>query len=132
MFHPSMTSITISRNYIKIANDYPNIYSIGDLFAMPSEAELQSIVTMEAIASGLPAVVVNKGAVHELVSQKNGLLFESKNSKQMADSIIKILSDEKPRNQMSKNSLKLIKKHSMNYVSSQYENVYKNVVRQHN
>lgn len=111
--------------------DYPNIYSLADLFAMPAEAELQSIVTMEAIASGLPAVVVNKGAVHELVSLNNGLLFDSKDGKQMANSIVKILSDKKLKNTMSKNSLKLIKKHSMNYVSSQYEKVYENLIEQY-
>lgn len=111
--------------------DYPNIYSLADLFVMPAEAELQSIVTMEAIASGLPAVVVNKGAAPELVSLDNGLLFDAKNSKQMADKIVKILSDKKLRNTMSKNSLKLIKKHSMDYACSQYEKVYDNAIQQH-
>ncbi len=108
--------------------DYINIYSLADLFVMPAEAELQSIVTMEAIASGLPAVVVNKGAVPELVSLDNGLLFESKNSKQLAGNIVKILSDNKLRNSMSKNSLELIKKHSMNYVGRQFEEVYEELI----
>jgi len=109
-------------------NDYPNIYSLADLFVMPAEAELQSIVTMEAIASGLPAVVVNKGAVPELVSLDNGLLFDPKNSKQMASNIVKILLDKKLKNIMSKNSLKLVKRHSMDYIRSQYEKVYENVI----
>ena len=108
--------------------DYINIYSLADLFVMPAEAELQSIVTMEAIASGLPAVVVNKGAVPELVSLDNGLLFDPKNSKQLASNIVKISSDKNLRNTMSKNSLKLIKKHSMNYVGCQFEKVYENVI----
>ncbi len=111
--------------------DYINIYSLADLFVMPAEAELQSIVTMEAIASGLPAVVVNIGAVHELVSSENGLLFDPRNSKQLAKNIVNILSDTKLKNKMSKNSLKLIQKHSMNYVGSQYEKVYKKVIELH-
>lgn len=108
--------------------DYINIYSIADLFVMPAEAELQSIVTMEAIASGLPAVVVNKGAVPELVSLDNGLLFDPKNSKQLASNIVRILSDKNLRNNMSENSLELIKKHSMSYVAHQFEKVYENVI----
>ncbi len=108
--------------------DYINIYSLADLFVMPAEAELQSIVTMEAIASGLPAVVVNKGAVPELVSLDNGLLFESKNSKQLAENIVKILSDNNLRNSMSKKSLELIKKHSMDYVGQQFEKVYEDLI----
>ncbi|MCK5261280.1 MAG: glycosyltransferase [Thermoplasmatales archaeon] len=108
--------------------DYINIYSLGDLFVMPAEAELQSIVTMEAIASGLPAIVVNKGAVPELVNLDNGLLFDPRNSKQLASDVVKILSDKNLRNTMSKNSLELIKKHSMNYVGCQFEEVYESVI----
>ena len=108
--------------------DYPNIYSLADLFIMPAEAELQSIVTMEAIASGLPVVVVNKGAVPELASSGNGFLFEPRNSEQLATHIVKILSDKKLKKTMSAKSLELIKKHSMRTIGSQYENVYQNVL----
>lgn len=108
--------------------DYPNIYSIADVFVIPSEAELQSLVTLEAVASGLPIVVVNKGALHELASMNNGFTFESKNSEQMAEFIIKILSDEKLKKAMGKNSLELIKKHSIESVADQYEKVYEQVI----
>ena len=108
--------------------DYPNIYSIADLFAIPSETELQSIVTMEAVATGLPVVVVNSGALPELACMNNGFVFEPKNSKQMADFIIKILSDEKLRKNMGKNSLKLIKSHSMESVVEQFEKIYEKVI----
>jgi glycosyltransferase involved in cell wall biosynthesis len=108
--------------------DYPNIYSIADLFAIPSETELQSIVTMEAVATGLPVVVVNSGALPELASMNNGFVFEPKNSKQMADFIVKILSDEKLRKNMGKNSLKLIKRHSMESVVEQFEKIYEKVI----
>jgi glycosyltransferase involved in cell wall biosynthesis len=91
---------------------------------MPAESELQSIVTMEAIASGLPAVVVNKGAVPELVNQDNGLLFEPQNSNHLAKCITTILSDDQLKKKMSINSLKLIQQHTMSYVVKQYENVY--------
>jgi glycosyltransferase involved in cell wall biosynthesis len=111
--------------------DYPNIYCIADVFAIPSESELQSIVTLEAITSGLPVVVVNKGAVPELASFNNGLLFEPGDSKQMASNIIKILSDKKLRETMSKNSLQLSKKHSMKNVGSEYEKVYRQLLEQY-
>lgn len=35
--------------------DLPRIFSVADVFVMASVAELQSIATMEAMASGLPA-----------------------------------------------------------------------------
>jgi glycosyltransferase involved in cell wall biosynthesis len=113
-------------------DDYPNIYGIADLFAIPSEAELQSIVTMEAVASGLPVVVVNKGALPELANLNNGYIFESKNSKQMAEYIVKILTDEKLKNAMGENSIELIKEHSMESVAFKFEETYKMVLNKNN
>lgn len=104
--------------------DYPNIYTLADVFVMPAESELQSIVTLEAIASGVPPVVVNKGAVPELASAENGLVFEPQDSNQLATNIITILSNKKLRNTMKKNSLKLSEQHSMNTVGIQYEQIY--------
>lgn len=113
-------------------SDYPNIYDLADLFALPSEAELQSLVTMEAVASGLPVVVVNKGALPELASNDNGLIFDAQNSKQMAECIKAILSDKKTRNSMGKKSLELIKKHSLDSVATQFEDTYKMVIDKFN
>jgi len=46
------------------------------IFAISSEAELQSLSTMEAIACGLPVVAANACALPELVHHgENGLLF---------------------------------------------------------
>ena len=95
---------------------------------MPSEAELQSIVTMEAVASGLPVVVVNKGALPELASNDNGLIFEPKNSKQMAECITRILTDENLKNKMGENSLRLIKEHTIESIAAKFEEIYKKVL----
>jgi len=111
--------------------DYPNIYTLADVFVMPAESELQSIVTLEAIATGVPPVVVNKGAVPELASSGNGLVFEPKDSNQLAAHIISILSDKKLRNTMKKKSLQLSEQHSMSHVGTQYEEVYTKVLEKY-
>jgi 1,2-diacylglycerol 3-alpha-glucosyltransferase len=108
--------------------DYPNIFTLADVFVMPAESELQSIVTLEAIATGVPPVVVNKGAVPELASAQNGLVFEPQDSNQLANNIITILSDTQLRDTMKKNSLKLSEQHSMDIVGTQYEQVYEKVL----
>jgi glycosyltransferase involved in cell wall biosynthesis len=108
--------------------DYPNIYTLADVFVMPAESELQSIVTLEAIASGVPPIVVNKGAVPELAGAGNGLVFEPGDSNQLAAHIITIITDNKLRNTMKKKSLQLSKQHSMSSVGSQYEQVYETVL----
>jgi glycosyltransferase involved in cell wall biosynthesis len=111
--------------------DCPNVYSIADVFAMPAESELLSLATLEAMASGLPIVVANKGALPEHTSMGNGFIFEPKNSKQMAECIIKILSNEKLRKKMGSKSLELIKKHSMDATSTQYKKIYEKVINEY-
>jgi len=49
----------------------------ASVFAMPSRAELQSIATMEAMASGLPVVGANAMALPHLIHDgENGFLYE--------------------------------------------------------
>ncbi len=54
----------------------PDLYRVCDVFCMPSPEELQSIATLEAMASGKPVLAANARALPELVSPgENGQLF---------------------------------------------------------
>jgi 1,2-diacylglycerol 3-alpha-glucosyltransferase len=109
--------------------DLQNIYRIGDLFVMASTAELQSIVTMEAMASGLPVVAVNAKALPELVHDgENGYLFSDGDSQMLAEKVIAILSNQTMRAQMSKKSLEIIKDHDINKTIEKYESIYNEIV----
>ena len=55
--------------------EFPDVYSLADVFAIPSESELQSIVTLEALASGLPVVATNKdGSVNGISLKVTGIV----------------------------------------------------------
>ncbi len=109
--------------------DYPNIFSIADVFALPAESELQNIPTLEAAASGLPVVVVDKGAPSELASNDNGFIFKHQDSEQMGGYITKILKDDKLREEMGKKGIELAQKHSLDHVAYQYEQLYKKLLK---
>jgi glycosyltransferase involved in cell wall biosynthesis len=108
--------------------DYPNIYALATAFVMPAESELQSIVTLEAVASGVPVVVVNKGAVPELASHGNGLVFEPRNSDQLAAHLVTILSDAKLRQSMKRKSIALSRAHTMSMVADRFEALYRTLI----
>jgi 1,2-diacylglycerol 3-alpha-glucosyltransferase len=109
--------------------DLQNIYRIGDLFVIASTAELQSIVTMEAMASGLPVVAVNAKALPELVHDgENGYLFSDGDSQMLAEKVIAILSNQTMREQMSRKSLEIIKDHDINKTVEKYESIYNEIV----
>jgi glycosyltransferase involved in cell wall biosynthesis len=97
----------------------------SDLFVIPSEADLQSLSTMEAMACGLCVIAANAYALPELVHhEENGLLFQPGNSDELAQKIDYLLSDEERRARMAERSLKIIAAHDRTRVLEEWEEIY--------
>jgi glycosyltransferase involved in cell wall biosynthesis len=110
--------------------DLPNLYTLADCFIMAGTAELQSIATMEAMASGLPVLAVRAMALPELVRDgENGFLFEHGNINQMAEQIVRLLGNEPLRQKMGHASLQIIQNHNIDRVIEQFETLYKEVTK---
>ncbi len=77
------------------------VYSCADLFVLPSVQEGQGIVLLEAQASAKPVVAFNVGGVNEAVLRgETGLLVNRGNSDELADALLKLLSDRSLREKM--------------------------------
>lgn len=112
-----------------VGDDLPQIYRTGTLFAITSKTETQSIVLLEAMATGLPCIAVRAGAVPELVkTSKNGYLCDPDDPGTIAKCIVNILSKEERRERMSKESLKMVKKHDIAYTLTRMEDIYNKVL----
>lgn len=108
--------------------DYRHAYSLANVFAISSPAELQSIVTLEAAASGLPIVGVNAGALPELVSDgRNGYLFEEGNDADLADKLVSILRDSAMMETMARESRLVARNHDLHRSIEKYEELYRSV-----
>jgi glycosyltransferase involved in cell wall biosynthesis len=106
------------------------LHCVGTVYCMPSPAELQSIATLEAMASGQPVVAVDAGALRELcVSDVNGYLCEQDNEEQMADGLTMIVTDPAMRKKFSKASLKIAGEHDLERTLDRFEEIYQNVLR---
>lgn len=98
----------------KNSDEFAQVYQTATVFAIPSAIETQSIVTMEAMACGLPVVGANAGALPELIKNEvNGYLFQPGKSQDMADKIVTILKSKTAQKKMGKSSLELISKHQI-------------------
>jgi glycosyltransferase involved in cell wall biosynthesis len=75
-----------------------NLYAAADIFCMPSALETESMVTLEAMAAGLPVIASNSGALPELVKDKeNGLLVEPTSPNNWALAIDELVGDPEQR-----------------------------------
>jgi alpha-1,6-mannosyltransferase len=71
------------------------LYASADIFLSPGPYETFGLATLEALSSGLPVVVADKGGAAELVRRcKGGVFFEANNPKSMSDTVIDMLSDD--------------------------------------
>lgn len=106
--------------------ELPGIYERATVFVMPSIAELQSIATMEAMASGRPVIGADAMALPHLVHDgDNGYLFPPNDVEALADRLKRILTaDETELNRLSENSLHLIQAHDINRTVKIFEDLY--------
>jgi glycosyltransferase involved in cell wall biosynthesis len=97
------------------------------VFAMPSIAELQSIATMEAMATALPVVGANAMALPHLIHDgENGFLFEPGNVEELAQKLTKVLSMPWPElEKMKRESLHFIAGHDITRTLETFEALYR-------
>jgi len=106
--------------------DLPKAYERCTVFAMPSIAELQSIATMEAMASGRPIVAADAMALPHLVHDgDNGYLFPPNDVEAFADRLLRVLTaSEDELERLSENSLYLIQAHDIQRTLAIFEQIY--------
>ncbi len=116
----------IFRGYVT-EEELRDAYHRSTLFAMPSIAELQSIATMEAMASGLPIVAANAMALPHLAHDgENGFLFEPGNSADLAAKITEVL--QMPQEQLDafkRESLRIVAAHDIQRTLTTFESLYR-------
>ena len=107
-------------------SDLPALLNSADVFAMPSEVELQSIATLEAMATGRPVLAANARALPELVRDGvNGYLFRPGDADDAARAMVR-LADERWRwPAMGAASLAIARSHALPRTIASYEALYR-------
>lgn len=109
--------------------DLYDIYKVGEIFVTASEVETQGIVLIEAAATGLPLVAVDKGAVSEICKDgENGYLCQAGNVTEMANAIYNILMDESLREKFAEKSVEIAGEHDLEKTLDKFINIYRHVM----
>jgi glycosyltransferase involved in cell wall biosynthesis len=81
-------------HFLGVRNDVPYILAAADLFVLPSLWEGLSIALLEAMASGKPIVATAvSGTTQTMTHGETGLMIPPRDSRALADAIIRLLSD---------------------------------------
>ena len=105
-------------------------YQRCTFFCMPSTAELQSIATLEALASRKPVVLADAVALPHLVRDGvNGFLFPPRDIDALADRFTRICTaTDAEFDAMSTASLDVVAKHDIEHTLDTFESIYDDVI----
>lgn len=111
--------------------DLPGLLNSVDVFVMPSDAELLSISTLEAMASGLPVLVANALALPELVRQgENGYCFTSCDVDDLVNKMSLITNQSNQWPKMGEVSREIAELHSLEHTIDEFEQLYMELLGQ--
>jgi glycosyltransferase involved in cell wall biosynthesis len=100
-------------------------YQQADIFVLSSLAEGMPLVVLEAMASGLPIVATKVQGMDELVKVgMNGFLFTPSNHQDLSRHLSELILNNSIRQQMGKESLKIVKTYNWSSITEEYLNLY--------
>jgi len=113
--------------------DFPKYMKAADVFVLPSivdsrgDTEGSATILLEAMACETPVVGTKVGGIpYAIKDNVGGFLVEQKNSRQLADKIIVLLSDERLRRKLGKIGRKYVEeKFSINKIAEKYIEIFK-------
>jgi 1,2-diacylglycerol 3-alpha-glucosyltransferase len=105
--------------------DKVDLLNSADVFAMPSEAELLSIATLEAMACGRPVLAARSKALPELVDEGiNGYLFKPGDVGDAARKMALLANHPERWERMGAASLEKARRHGLEATVQKYEKIY--------
>jgi glycosyltransferase involved in cell wall biosynthesis len=107
--------------------DLRRAYITADVFCMPGTAELQSLVTLEAMSASTPVLLANAMALPHLVRDgENGYLFTPNDSDDLAAKLASVFS--LPAHElaaMGKTSREMVENHGIARTLQTFEDIYR-------
>jgi glycosyltransferase involved in cell wall biosynthesis len=100
------------------------LFSMSDIYILPSYNEGLPISVLEAMSYGLPIISTNVGGIPEIVEDGvNGLLIEPGNLKQIEEAIDKLIEGKELRKSMGEKGKEKVSVHYPECVSEQLEEI---------
>jgi len=103
------------------------LYNAADLFVYPSLYEGFGLPPLEAMACGCPVITSNTSSLPEVVGDA-GIMIDPNDINSLTESMLKILTNNQLREEMSKKSLERAKMFSWKKTAKETWNVYEDVV----
>jgi glycosyltransferase involved in cell wall biosynthesis len=106
-------------------------YSKSDIFILPSIWEGLPLTLLEAASFGLPIIITDVGGSSKIFkNNKNALIIRPKDSKAIADAIIKLIENKEFRIKLGKSGREIVKTdYTWEKIAKEVNDAYRGVLR---
>jgi len=103
-------------------------YNACKIVVVPSRWDNEPYAPLDGAAMGKPAIVSDAAHSSVVIDRKTGFVFKSENVEELASKILKLLTDDKLREQMGKAIKERAKEYDWTKVAGRTVEVYKKVI----
>jgi phosphatidylinositol alpha 1,6-mannosyltransferase len=122
--HPNITFTGVRKG-----EELASLFASADIFAIPSRTETLSLVSLEALASGVPVVAMRSGGVRDIVAHnQTGLLAHS--DAEFENGLRRLIEDKPYRAALGRGARTYAEKKTWEHSFDDLENGYLALVRQ--
>jgi glycosyltransferase involved in cell wall biosynthesis len=109
--------------------EIPKVYKSADIFVLPSLSEGFPLSVLEVMASGKPVVATEVGGVPEVVKDgMNGYLVQPGSVSKLADTISKLIENERLRLRMGHKGRKIVKDYTWEKAANEINQIYRKLL----
>jgi len=109
-------------------DELARLLRVSDTFAIMSTSETQSMVLLQAMASGVPVVAANVRALPEFVDPANGVLVDPHDPARLAQVLEDLLASADRRGQLGSAGRRSAQKYGVEIVTDAWEALYGSVL----
>jgi glycosyltransferase involved in cell wall biosynthesis len=95
---------------------------------MMSTSETQSMVLLQAMASGVPVVAADTRALPEFVGPANGVLVDPHDVAQLAQALADLLASPEQRQRLGAGGRRFAEKYRVETITDEWETLYRTVL----
>ena len=110
-------------------NDLAQLLRISDTFAIMSTSETQSMVLLQAMASGIPVVAADTRALPEFVGPANGVLVDPHDPARLAQALGDMLASPERRLALGSAGRQIAERYGIQPVTEEWEALYRSVLQ---
>jgi glycosyltransferase involved in cell wall biosynthesis len=109
-------------------DELAKLLQISDTFAIMSTSETQSMVLLQAMASGIPVVAANTRALPEFVTQANGVLVDPHDVTQLTQALADLLASPEHRRRLGSAGRLFAEQYRVETITDEWETLYRSVL----